>query len=294
MGYREKAMTFSCRGDALVGIVALPSDDPPSAEIRCKTAVIIIVGGPQYRAGSHRQFTLLARAAADAGFPVLRFDYRGMGDSTGECRNFEQVVEDVSTAIDALQQLLPHVTQVVLWGLCDGASAALLYLHACADERVVGLCLVNPWVRSEQSLAQTRVRSYYARRLLSPTFWKSMLSGRVPLTAARDFSRALTIAVSRRSSSGPSSVAECESFICRMSSAACTFNGDLLIVVCERDMTGEEFAIHASVNSGWKTVLKRPRATLLKDAYADHTFSQPCAQLRLEQYTIDWLRKHAH
>jgi alpha/beta superfamily hydrolase len=49
--------------------------------------VLVIVGGPQYRAGSHRQFTLLARSLAEQGFAVLRFDYRGMGDSTGAMRD---------------------------------------------------------------------------------------------------------------------------------------------------------------------------------------------------------------
>ena len=39
--------------------------------------MVIVVGGPQYRAGSHRQFTLLARHIAAAGYPVLRFDARG-------------------------------------------------------------------------------------------------------------------------------------------------------------------------------------------------------------------------
>ena len=41
--------------------------------------MLIVVGGPQYRAGSHRQFTLLARDVAATGVPTMRFDYRGMG-----------------------------------------------------------------------------------------------------------------------------------------------------------------------------------------------------------------------
>jgi hypothetical protein len=46
--------------------------------------VVIIVVGPQYRAGLHRQFVSLARTLSTAGFLVLRYDYRGMGDSDGE------------------------------------------------------------------------------------------------------------------------------------------------------------------------------------------------------------------
>ncbi|HBZ05431.1 MAG TPA: hydrolase 1, exosortase A system-associated, partial [Massilia sp.] len=50
----------ACRGAWLYGIVSLPAAPHPRG-------VLIVVGGPQYRAGSHRQFTLLARDLAAAG-----------------------------------------------------------------------------------------------------------------------------------------------------------------------------------------------------------------------------------
>lgn len=53
--------------------------------------LLMVVGGPQYRVGSHRQFVLLARDLAAAGIPVFPFDYRGMGDSTGQARDFEGI-----------------------------------------------------------------------------------------------------------------------------------------------------------------------------------------------------------
>jgi hypothetical protein len=67
----------------------------------------------------------------------------------------------------------------VVWGLCDGASAALLYLDASADPRIAGLCLANPWVRSEATLAKTQVKHYYTQRLRQPEFWRKLLSGRL-------------------------------------------------------------------------------------------------------------------
>src|SRR5258706_1742827 len=99
----ERALGFDCEGDALVGILHEPAD---AADI----GVVVIVGGPQYRAGSHRQFVVLARAIADAGFAVLRFDVRGMGDSAGAPRSFETVGADVAAAIAALQSAVPGVT----------------------------------------------------------------------------------------------------------------------------------------------------------------------------------------
>ena len=59
-----------------------------------RLGVIILIGGPQYRAGAHRQFVHLARSLADEGIACLRFDFRGMGDSSGEARTFRFVGND--------------------------------------------------------------------------------------------------------------------------------------------------------------------------------------------------------
>ena len=158
--------------------------------------VVVIVGGPQYRAGSHRQFVLLSRALADAGFAVLRFDYRGMGDSEGVQRDFEAVSQDVAAAINMLQLQMPVVKQIALWGLCDGASAALLYCNEVTDPRVAGLCLLNPWVRSEASLAKTQVKHYYTDRLKQKEFWLKLFSGKVALSAFGGLIRRIRISAS--------------------------------------------------------------------------------------------------
>jgi alpha/beta superfamily hydrolase len=91
---KEQVLTFICAGEPLVGVACVP-DKARS------TGVVVVVGGPQCRVGSHRQFLLLSRALASAGYLVLRFDYRGMGDSCGEIRNFENVDDDIAAAIDA-------------------------------------------------------------------------------------------------------------------------------------------------------------------------------------------------
>ena len=64
----ERALAFACGDERLVGILH-------EATGECATGVLIVVGGPQYRVGSHRQFVLLARDLAAAGFAVMRFDF---------------------------------------------------------------------------------------------------------------------------------------------------------------------------------------------------------------------------
>ena len=77
MNFSEHAIAFDCVEEQLLGVVSLPAQ---ASDI----GVLVIVGGPQYRVGSHRQFVLLARYLAASGYPVLRFDVRGMGDSSGQ------------------------------------------------------------------------------------------------------------------------------------------------------------------------------------------------------------------
>src|SRR4051812_2979776 len=94
---QERAVAFDCQGERLYGVISLPSSASNQPVTR---GVLIVVGGPQYRAGSHRQFTLLARSLAARGIAAMRFDYRGMGDSEGAMRDFESVQDDVRAALD--------------------------------------------------------------------------------------------------------------------------------------------------------------------------------------------------
>ena len=58
------------------------------------TGVLVIVGGPQYRVGSHRQYVQLSRHLAEQGIASMRFDVRGMGDSPGVQRSFEEIDDE--------------------------------------------------------------------------------------------------------------------------------------------------------------------------------------------------------
>ncbi len=280
MKFVERPLIFDCLGERLVGVVAEP-------EVPACVAVLVVVGGPQYRAGSHRQFVLLARRLAAAGFPVLRFDYRGMGDSTGAPRTFEGCGPDIAAAIDAVRACCPGVERIVLWGLCDAASAALDYWHSTRDARIAGMVLLNPWVRSEATLARTHVKHYYAQRLLAKDFWSKLLSGNVrPASALRELARSLRLAVARRArAQGGTAMA----FQDRMAAALRAFPGSVLLILSGDDLTAKEFLEYAQSDAGWQGVLQSGHIERHDIPDADHTFSAARAASEVEMRTLQWL-----
>lgn len=279
----ERVLAFDCAEESLFGIISVPVVGPTS-----DTGVIVVVGGPQYRAGSHRQFVLLARALARCGFAVLRFDYRGMGDSTGDLRTFEGVSADLGCAIDSFQKAIPTLQRFVVWGLCDGASAALLYIDDSKDRRVAGLCLVNPWVRSEATLAKTQVKHYYTQRLRQPEFWRKLLSGRVALGSLAQLVRAVVIAVSGQSAKKATPTLP---FQDRMGRAWLQFHGKTLLLLSGEDFTAKEFMEHLRHSPTWRGALEKPGVLQRMEPGADHTFSDRKYDSIVAQHTLDLLRQ---
>jgi len=280
MNVVERALVFDCDGQPLLGVASLP------AEPR-ELGVLVIVGGPQYRAGSHRQFVQTARRLAGEGFAALRFDVRGMGDSFGELRSFELLDNDIKAGIDALLHLAPQIQRVALWGLCDGASAALLYLDSARpDPRVAGLCLVNPWVRSETTMARAEVRHYYLRRIMHRDFWLKLIRGNVTWKSIRELATKVGTSMRRATHSGN---AESRSFQERMRSALTGFRGRTLLALSGKDMTAREFADMLAAHPGWNGLDRQPNVERLDLPEADHTLSVAGTRRVMEDRLLQWL-----
>ncbi len=281
---KKLPLVFACQGHQLVGVAAVPEEQPD-------TGLIVIVGGPQYRVGSHRQYVQLTEAAAAGGFAAMRFDARGMGDAEGEQRSFEDISDDVAAAIDALQQAAPSVRRIGLWGLCGGATAALLYLRERDDPRISGLVLVNPWVRSEETQARTRVKHYYLRRVMEPAFWKKLLSGGVAAGAFRELLAALRTTLkstAARRDTEPQAPLTLER---RMGHGLARFQGETLLILSGNDYTAKEFLETVQIDAQWQAQLARPNVKRLDLQHADHTFSEPAEQEAVERATVDWLAR---
>jgi len=284
--WRELPIVFEYEGSRLIGIATIPVKP-------VETGVVIVVGGPQYRAGSHRQFTLLARHLASENIASFRFDYRGMGDSEGDRRNFEVVDADIRAAIDAFLKQVPNVSKIVLWGLCDAASAALIYGHT--DSRVNGLILLNPWVHSEQGAARVMVKRYYFDRIFQRSFWASLFSGKINLiTSFSSVMQLLRAAFMKKNQPNASALDMELDFIRRMLIGFQKFKNHVLIVLSENDYTAREFQdLYASCHD-WKARVEHPGVLCKKIPFANHTFSSDKWRDEISILTKKWIIETFH
>ncbi|WP_088330318.1 hydrolase 1, exosortase A system-associated [Lacimicrobium sp. SS2-24] len=268
----EKAISFELHGQCLLGIVHQP--------LNCHSAgVLIVVGGPQYRVGSHRQFVQLSRGLATQGIASMRFDYRGMGDSEGQKQPFEAVCDDIKSAIDAFCAET-GLSQLVIWGLCDAASAAMIYAHK--DNRVKGLVLLNPWLRSEAAMGKTMVRHYYLQRLLSKDFWKKLLGGKINLGGSLKDAKGFVQDSMATDNQMQGSYQQ------RMQSGIEKFHGKICLVLSGVDLTAREFEQQVIGNMAWSAV-NNEQCEIHRLEQADHTFSASEFKRELEKLTYSFV-----
>jgi len=279
----EIPVVLSCAGDNVIGIYH-------ATDTGLHTAFVIVVGGPQYRVGSHRQFVLMARSLADSGSSVLRFDYRGMGDSAGAPRSFEDVDDDIRNAIDYVFSVNADIDQVILIGLCDAASACLMY--SSNDPRVAGQVLLNPWVRSIQGHAKSYLRHYYLQRFVQKSFWKKLLTGKVSVfKSAAEFLGSVRQA---RGSGDLDAFVTSESrgsFVSRMLLGVMKFRGPLLFLISERDLTAGEFTDLCKDDPAWRSAMNDESVETVVLDGADHTLSSREQLDYVNSYIVNWTRK---
>jgi uncharacterized protein len=278
----EKAVLFRCGDDELCGIVHAPR------VVGVDEGVLLVVGGPQYRVGSHRQFVMLARSLADAGIAVLRFDYRGMGDSQGTPTDFGSIHDDIAAAADVLFDACPHLRRMVLWGLCDAATANAFYGARSNDERLVGQVALNPWVRTAEGQAQAYVRHYYLKRLLSRGFWADLIGGRTDAAyAVKDFVK--NWFASRRAGGGGTDAGSKGALPERLRAAQTSFVGQTLIILSGQDLTAREYEARVAESTPWSDWLGSDRVTVKRLPEADHTFASRQWRDQVSLWTREWI-----
>lgn len=165
MKLEQRALRFSSGRNALIGIVDVP-------ERPLVRGLLVLSDSRQYRTGSHRQFTLLARLLAGRGVAVMRFDRSGAGDSEGR----ESERSDDSDLAAAMKEFFIHVPEMkesVILAAGDATRAAALY--AAGDARVTGLALFNPELPPLESGTAGATLRYIHR--LAPKLLRRRLPG---------------------------------------------------------------------------------------------------------------------
>lgn len=134
-GFSEFAVRF---GDGLVGSLCLP-DLPGTPASGC--GVILLNAGLVHHAGPFRINALLSRRLAQAGFPTLRFDKPGVGDSDN-ATSTDPVRRrlNLEAAFEAIKSRT-SIDRFVVGGICSGADEA--FRLAESDPRPAGLLLID-------------------------------------------------------------------------------------------------------------------------------------------------------
>ncbi|MBD3728561.1 MAG: hydrolase 1, exosortase A system-associated [Sphingomonadales bacterium] len=249
---RRLPLTFQCNGITLAGTL----DTGPLA-----SGLLYVSGGNEIRSGAFSGQARLAAKIARAGFPVFRFDRRGIGDSDGENRGFRKSRRDIEAALEAFRAMKPQMSRVVAFGNCDAASALMLAGGAGCD----ALVLSNPWTiedDGDDTPPPAAVRSRYLEKLKNPREVMRLLTGGVDL---RKLAKGLGQAA--KGNSAPSSLAQ------EMAAGLAEFSGPVRILLATADRTAQVF------ESAWdgsdERIARCPGAT--------HAYSEPAA--------MDWLEK---
>lgn len=285
----EEAITLRAGGKRLYGIL-----HAPEAPAHADAALLMVVGGPQTRVGSHRSYTLIARELCRRGMTVLRFDYEGLGDSEGAFVGFTEAGASLDAAVDFLAGRLRAPARIVLWSLCDGSAACALHAPRLKRE-VAGMILCNPYAHSAAGKAKAYLKHYYLQRVLDLSFWKKLLSFRVnPLTVAASFAGLVAKAGSKSAPAAPGSPATApaaaaqgpalrpnqegvpgadpEGLADRVMDGLEGYAGPLELILSAEDLTAREFL---DLYKARGTEGRRKRRTAVNFVPgADHTFTE--------------------
>jgi exosortase A-associated hydrolase 1 len=168
----RRVIDFRCGGATLAGTLD---------EGRYTVGLLIVSGGNEIRVGAHRGMAQLGHVIATDGYPVFRFDRRGIGDSDGDNGNFASSGPDIQAAIATFRLHCPALTKIIAFGNCDAATALVLH-----DVDVDHLVLANPWViETIDDLPPTAaIKDRYARRLRDPAAWKALVAGQLNIRSA--------------------------------------------------------------------------------------------------------------
>ena len=167
--------------DGMFGIVSEPPRD------RNGPMIVLTNAGATHHVGPNRLYVFLARALSGAGFPCLRFDLPGLGDSVIEdpAQENDAYLPAATSIIGGVIAAMPQ-RPVVIAGLCSGAHAAFHSALELEDAPIVESVLINPrtfyyhrGMSLDQPLTQYSQWQWYMRSMRRRDRWTKVLRGQV-------------------------------------------------------------------------------------------------------------------
>jgi pimeloyl-ACP methyl ester carboxylesterase len=127
-------------------------DPPQASEVRDSSVVLCYPHGQEYTY-AFRAYRTLATRLARAGFPVLRFDYLGTGDSASDIDDISlhDWTTDILVAVEEVRTCFHH-SSVSLVGFRLGAAIAAVAAAECSE--VDRLVLWDPVVEGSEYVAR--------------------------------------------------------------------------------------------------------------------------------------------
>ncbi len=170
---KESPVVFENEGMQIVGMLHKPnsSENPPS--------VVFYHGCTGSKLEANWLFVKLARALAEKGIMVLRFDFRHSGESEG---NFENMTlsGEISDGFKSVEYLISECdadsSRVGLLGLSMGGVVGAI-IAGSLGERIKSCVLINPVGRPLEDISAIAL----SRNIIVKTFpieWNSFLFGR--------------------------------------------------------------------------------------------------------------------
>jgi pimeloyl-ACP methyl ester carboxylesterase len=152
----------------LAGTMSKPADAAPTAKL---PAVVLIAGsGPLDRdetVAGIPIFAQLASALADAGFAVVRYDKRGVGQSGGrsESVTLGDYADDVVAAVRFLEKRKDiDKTRIALVGHSEGAAVALLAVRRSGKVKAAVL-VAGPGTTGADLILEQQQRAFEAAKI---------------------------------------------------------------------------------------------------------------------------------
>ena len=282
---RETAFAFSCKGDELIGFIHEGDHN------RRIGVLSLVADGPQYRGGVGRQLLRLGRRLATEGITMMRFDHRGIGDSEGSYRGFLYIEDDIAAAVDEFRRRSPWITDIVLWGGCSAATAALTHAHKIPA--VVGIIACNPFVNSP-SITAKATRNHYVSSLTKMAFWRKLIHGDYSI---RDYLSQGRQMLSKKIGSGlnksqqTASDGDNVSFIDELLIGLKHFDGKVLFLMGDSFLRSDEFDVLITSSPEWRATYSKDNHERIDIQGGDQVFATLTAQERLFDAASAWLHR---